>query len=124
MTIGSNTLGSTCAAMNCGQPIGRGQMSFASSRDTPQALRSLSAVLVDLNEPQLASSFRRLAIRFESAQTAEDRRGVRGEALAYFRGMNSLNDLVITHDGKPDVPANRRLDAIRRQVYDLLLQEV
>lgn len=99
-------------------------MRFASSRDTAQALRSLSEVLVDLNEPQLASSFRRLAARFESAQTAEDRRSVAGEALAYFRGMSSLNDLVIMHDGKPDVSANRRLDAIRRRTYDLLLQEL
>ena len=99
-------------------------MSYALSRDTAQALRSLSEVLADLDEPQLASSFRRLTARFEAAQTAEDRRSVAGEALGYFRGMSSLNDLVIMHDGKPDVPANRRVDALRRRTYELLLQEL
>ena len=99
-------------------------MSFASSGDTAQALRSLSEVLADLNEPQLASSFRRLAARFESAQTAEEHRSVAGEALGYFLGMSSLNDLVIMHDGKLDVLANRRLDALRRRTYELLLQEL
>lgn len=99
-------------------------MSIASRRETAETLRSLSEALADLNEPRLASSFRRLAARFESAQTAEDRRSVAGEVLGYFRGMSSLNDLVIMHDGKLDVPANRRLDAIRRRTYELLLQEL
>ena len=63
-----------------------------------------------------------MATKLEAAQTPDDRRSVAGEGLAYFCGMNSVNDLVIMHHGKPDVAANRRLDERRRRVYALLVQ--
>lgn len=99
-------------------------MSFTLSDQVVAALRSLSDVLSEINELPLASSFRRLASRFETAKTADERRSVVIEGLAYFRGMNSLNDLVITNGGKPDVEANRRLEECRRQAYELLILEL
>lgn len=99
-------------------------MSCTSSDRAVAALRSLSDVLSDINEPQLASSFRRLAASFEVAKTADERRSGAVEGLAYFRGMNSLNDLVITNGGTPDVAANRRLEECRRQAYELLILEL
>lgn len=94
------------------------------SDDAAVALRSLSEVLSEVNEPQLASSFRRLATKLEAAQTPNDRRSVAGEGLAYFRGMNSLSDLVITNQGKPDVKVNRRVDELRKRAYALLVQQL
>lgn len=94
------------------------------SDDAAVALRLFSEVLAEIEEPQLASSFRRLAMRFETAQTPDDRRSLAGEGLAYFRGMNSLNDLVAMPDGKPDAAANRRLDEHRRRAYALLVQQL
>lgn len=99
-------------------------MTSESNNDVAGALWSLGELLVELNEPQLAKSFQRLATRFDAAHTAADRRGLAGEALAYFRGMTSLNDLVIMDNGRTDVAANRELDERRQRVYELLTQQL
>lgn len=99
-------------------------MTSESNNDLFGALQALSELLAECNEPQLATSFHQLALRFESAQTGAARRELAGEGLRYFGGMTSLNDVVIMHNGRPDVAANRKLDEHRQRVYELLTQQL
>jgi hypothetical protein len=38
---------------------------------------------------------------------------------ALFGGMGSLNDLVLSKDGKPLTHENNKLDALRKELYEL-----
>jgi len=88
------------------------------------ALQEFSEVLAEVGEPGFASAMSRLRSALQNAETPEERRPILSQGLAFFGGMNSLNDVVIMQGSKPDIEANRRVDRLRTRVYDLLVEQL
>ena len=84
-------------------------------------LDQISQLLASVGEGNWSTAFEEFSRRCGQIDGEKDRRVLEGEIRRIYGGMGSFSDLVLYSDGQVLVEENRRLEALRNELFEVLV---
>jgi hypothetical protein len=82
-------------------------------------INEINELLITVGEPDWSDAFNKFRQKCNDVDS-ENLKDLRVEILRLYGGMGSFNDLVLYKQGQPMLEENKKLDALRKELFNIV----